>query len=166
VTGSDIFPFEGDLLVKSLRDPVLPEPPRLGEAGQPCPICAAGDAEYLWTTERWRLRVPTEPRAVPVFILESRRHLDLEQLDDDLAAELGALLVRVVRAVQSVDGVGRAHVNRWGDGAAHLHVWFLARPEGMLQLRGSCLPDWLDALPALPDEEWQACALAVRAALG
>jgi hypothetical protein len=45
------------------------------------------------------------------------------------------------------------HVNRWGDGGAHLHVWFFARPEGLLQLRGSCLPDWLDVLPPLPPED-------------
>lgn len=42
------------------------------------------------------------------------------------------------------------------DGGAHLHVWLLARPAGLLQPRGSCLPDWLDVLPPLPGEQCQA----------
>ncbi len=42
------------------------------------------------------------------------------------------------------------HVNKWGDGAAHLHVFFQARPEGFLQLRGSNLSLWEDLLPKLP----------------
>jgi hypothetical protein len=43
-----------------------------------------------------------------------------------------------------------------GDGSSHLHVWFFARPEGLLQLRGSSLSDWTDCLPPMPDEEWSA----------
>src|SRR5262249_62025925 len=54
-----------------------------------------------------------------------------------LAAELGVMTVRLERAIRSLDGVARVHVNRWGDGAAHLHLWFLARPYGRLQLRGT-----------------------------
>jgi hypothetical protein len=43
-----------------------------------------------------------------------------------------------------------------GDGAEHLHVWFFARPEGLLQLRGSSLSDWTDCLPPMPHDEWSA----------
>jgi diadenosine tetraphosphate (Ap4A) HIT family hydrolase len=102
-------------------------------------------------------------------ILESREHLDLGDLDDDLAAELGRLVVRVTRAVERQDAVARVHVNRWGDGGSHLHVWFLGRPAGMVQLRGSCLPMWDDMLPRVPAEiagETLAVAVAAIADLG
>jgi hypothetical protein len=88
-------------------------------------------------------------------LLEPRAHLDLGELDEAAAAELGVLILRIERALAAVSGVGRVHVNRWGDGGAHLHVWFFGRPEGMVQLRGSCLPDWLDVLPPMPVEDWQ-----------
>src|SRR3954468_4033883 len=32
----DIFPFEGELLIKPLADPVVPEPPRHGEVASDC----------------------------------------------------------------------------------------------------------------------------------
>ncbi len=47
--------------------------------------------------------------------------------------------------------VARVHVNRWGDGGAHFHLWFMPRPLGMLQLRGSMLPMWLELLPNLDE---------------
>lgn len=88
---------------------------------------------------------------VHAFMLTPRAHSDLTDLSDELAAEQGQLLVTVERAILAgIDGVGRVHINRWGDGGAHLHWWFLARPAGMLQLRGSHLPTWLDVLPPLP----------------
>jgi len=154
VAGSEIFPFEGALLVKPLADPVLPEPPRGGEGPNPCEACPTTDSAYLWVSERWRLRPPREPQAVPTFLLEPRQHLDLGDLDDELAAELGVLTLRIQRAIRTIPGVGRVHVNIWGDGGKHLHVWFFARPAGMLQLRGSCLPDWIEVLPPIPAEEW------------
>ncbi|MFI6848181.1 hypothetical protein OG535_07260 [Kitasatospora sp. NBC_00085] len=57
------------------------------------------------------------------------------------------------------------HVNRWGDGAAHLHLWLIARPEGMMQLRGSTLPLWTDPLPAPSAEAWAATARRIAAAM-
>lgn len=164
----DIFPFEGELLVKRVDDPVLPEPPRRGDpGGPPCTTCTRPDADYLWTDEHWRLTAPTEgPLGVPAAVLlEPREHLDLGDLPPGRAAELGPLLLRVERAMASLDGVGRVHVNRWGDGGAHLHVWFFARPAGMLQLRGSSLPDWTDVLPALPADRWHANLAAVAASM-
>jgi hypothetical protein len=47
------------------------------------------------------------------------------------------------------------HVNRWGDGSAHLHLWFLARPFGRLQLRGTFLSLWDDILPPVPEGQWR-----------
>ncbi|MDQ2781714.1 MAG: hypothetical protein M3Y26_04155 [Actinomycetota bacterium] len=46
----------------------------------------------------------------------------------------------------------RAHVNKWGDGGAHLHLQPLGRPARTAQLLGSCLPDWTEHLPPLPDD--------------
>ena len=60
---------------------------------------------------------------------------------------------------------GAAMLEIESDGAEHLHVWFFARPAGVLQLRGSSLPDWLDVLPALPSERTQAIARFVADAL-
>lgn len=165
LVGWDPFPFEGDLLVKRLDDPVLPEPPRRGEGGADCPVCARPDDAYVWAAERWRLTLPREPVPVPTVLLEPREHLDLADLDETMAAELGVLTVRVVRAGEGVPGVGRVHVDRIGDGTAHLHVWFVARPAGVLQLRGSCLMDWLDVLPPLPADELEAFARHLAAAL-
>ena len=42
----------------------------------------------------------------------------------------------------------RVQVLRWGDGGEHLHWWLLARPTGILQLRGTFLALWDDILPA------------------
>ena len=63
-----------------------------------------------------------------IVILQPREHCDLGDLPPHLAGELGPLIVRVERAVDAVGEIGRVHVGRWGDGSAHLHFWFIARP--------------------------------------
>ena len=70
-----------------------------------------------------------------------------------MAAELGVLAVRMTRAVEALDAVGRVHLYKFGDGGAHLHAFLLGRPAGMLQLRGSCLTLWDEMLPEVPAEE-------------
>ncbi len=161
------FPFEGDLRVKQLESAVDREPPREGEDVSPCVACTAPDESYIWVSERWRVRAPDRPSGLPmVLILESRSHLDLGDLSNMLAAELGVMTVRLERAVRSLDGVARVHVNRWGDGAAHLHLWFLARPQGRLQLRGSFLPLWDEILPPIPESQWRENLALVAAWLG
>ncbi|WP_239093148.1 hypothetical protein [Micromonospora andamanensis] len=150
------FPFEGDLRVKPLADPVAVEPPRKGEAHRECTACLAPDEAYIWVGERWRVRAMDRPTGLPmVLILESRSHLDLGDLPNLLAAELGVMTVRLERAIRSLDGVARVHVNRWGDGSAHLHMWFLARPYGRLQLRGTFLSLWDSILPPISEEQWR-----------
>ena len=88
------------------------------------------------------------------MLLEPRAHLDSTDLGAELAAEMGVLTVRAENALLALGGVGRVHVMKIGDGSAHLHLWFFARPEGLLQLRGSSLSDWSDTLPVLPEDEW------------
>ncbi|MEV1331735.1 hypothetical protein AB0J20_19420 [Micromonospora costi] len=150
------FPFEGDLRVKQLVDPVPVEPPRKGEGNRECTACGAPDEAYIWVGERWRVRAMDRPTGLPmVLILESRSHLDLGDLPNLLAAELGVMTVRLERAIRSLDGVARVHVNRWGDGSAHLHLWFLARPYGHLQLRGTFLSLWDSILPPIPEAQWR-----------
>ncbi len=150
------FPFEGDMRIKALDEPVPVEPPRHGEDGTDCVSCATPDEAYIWVSERWRVRAMDRPTGLPmVLILESRSHLDLGDLPNLLAAELGVMTVRLERAVRSLDGVARVHVNRWGDGSAHLHLWFLARPYGRLQLRGTFLSLWDDILPDIPENQWR-----------
>jgi len=150
------FPFEGDIRVKPIHDPVAVEPPRKGEDANECIACGAPDEAYIWVSERWRVRAMDRPTGLPmVLILESRSHLDLGDLPNLLAAELGVMTVRLEKAIRSLDGVARVHVNRWGDGSAHLHMWFLARPTGRLQLRGTFLSLWDDILPPIPEDQWR-----------
>ena len=150
------FPFEGDMRVKSLAAPVDIEPPRNGDDAADCVACTTPDDAYIWVSERWRVRAMDRPTGLPmVLILECRSHLDLGDLPNLLAAELGVMTVRLERAIRTLDKVARVHVNRWGDGSAHLHMWFLARPYGRLQLRGTFLSLWDDILPAIPEPEWR-----------
>jgi hypothetical protein len=90
-----------------------------------------------------------------VLILEARSHLDLGDLPNLLAAELGVMTVRLERAIRSLDEVAQVHVNRWGDGAAHLHLWFLGRPAGQLQLRGPFLAMWDEILEPVQEAQWR-----------
>jgi diadenosine tetraphosphate (Ap4A) HIT family hydrolase len=157
IPGWEIFPFEGDLRVKTLAEPVLPEPPRNGEDGpENCFICRDPSAQVIWSDERWLLRHPGEPSAVPVVVLLCpRAHHDFLDLPPDLTADLVPLLQRVERAIMSLGGVARVHIEKIGDGASHLHMWFISRPEGLTQLRGSCLVMWDDVLPKQPRDQWE-----------
>lgn len=155
IPGWEIFPFEGDLRVKPLDPPVLPEPPRNGDpGGTPCQACAASDAEYIWSDEHWRLRTFPEAAIPALVMLEPRGHYDMADLPAERAAEQGVLFQRVERAIHGLGGIARVHVARFGDGASHLHWWFAGRPEGMVQLRGSCLLIWEDVLPKVDAKVW------------
>lgn len=151
------FPYEGDLRVRRVEDVVLPEPPRQGEGGVGCGACAAPDEEYLWADADWRLRSTAEPSGLPlVLLLEPRIHADLSDLPSPLRAGMGEMLYRVEAAMMSLGGIARVHVSRIGDGAEHLHWWFMARPLGLLQARGSFAVEWDDVLPPRPKQEWAA----------
>lgn len=139
-----------------MADPSEVEPPRRGENPGECASCLAGDDTYLWTNERWRVKTPPKPSGLPVVvILETRAHLDLGDLSTMHSAELGVLTVRLERSIRSLDTVARVHVSRWGDGSAHLQLWFLARPYGHLQLRGPFMTMWDDILPPTDEGQWR-----------
>jgi diadenosine tetraphosphate (Ap4A) HIT family hydrolase len=165
MTGWEVSPFEPDgLRVAPLRPPVVPEPAREGENCSHCGSCQRRD-QGIWLDDHWRLtRMPGA--GVPlVLMLYPREHYDLDTLPDDRAAELGVLTAHVARHIEALPNVARAHVYRIGDGGAHLHVWFFARPEGQSQLRGSWMVVWDDLLPEYPADIADADAAAVAEAL-
>ncbi len=161
----ETFPFEGEIRVRPLRPPG-DEPSRLGEDPTDCWRCRQGEEDAIWSDERWLLTPLQKPSGLPVIVLlQPREHCDLGDLPPHLAAELGPLIVRVERAVDRVGEIGRVHVGRWGDGSAHLHFWFIARPARMPQLRTSFAAIWDDILPPLPEELWRANLAVVARAL-
>lgn len=165
MTGWEISPFEQQgLTVTPLRPPVLPEPPRHGEDPAACTSCSRRD-DGIWLNERWRLSRIAGVGVPLALMLHPRDHYDLADLPDDLAAELGVLTVHVARHVQALPHISRAHVYRIGDGGAHLHAWFFARPAGQSQLYGSWLVVWDDLLPEYPDAIAEADAAVVATAL-
>jgi hypothetical protein len=143
---------------------VLPEPPRQGEDPSDCGSCRSRD-EGIWFNERWRLTRITGVGVPLVLMLHPRDHYDMADLPDDMAAELGVLTTHIVRHVEALEHIARSHVYRIGDGGAHLHVWFFARPQGQGQLYGSWLVVWDDLLPEYPAEVADADAAAVADAL-
>jgi diadenosine tetraphosphate (Ap4A) HIT family hydrolase len=162
----DTFPFDGDLRPRELEQPEG-EAPRMGDGGVDCQSCDAPDSDYLWTNEHWRVKPPARNGLPVVVLLESRAHHDgLLDLPDELAADLGLMLARIERAVLSVGEIGRVHVCRWGDGAEHLHWWFMGRPAGMAQLMGSFAAIWDDILPLTPPDVWEANLAQVASELG
>jgi diadenosine tetraphosphate (Ap4A) HIT family hydrolase len=162
----DTWPFEGEIRPKAL-EPLTPEPSIQGQGGVDCRACAKPDSDYLWTNEHWRL-MSLEPSGLPVIvILEPREHFaSPADLPEDLARDQGAMLGRVERAVLSVDTVARVHLGRWGEGAEHLHWWFIGRPKGFGQLRSSMAEIWDEVLPPTPQDVWDDNLACVVRALG
>jgi hypothetical protein len=162
-----IFPFEGDLRVRSYEPLHEHDYARSGEpGGAPCDACSASDDEYVWVDDRWRVKAPRRVPGVPVqLFLETRAHVDMHELGDAMAAELGVLLVRLDRAIQAVGDIGRVHVSRWGDGGSHFHMWHYGRPRGARQMLGFCLPMWAMILPPTADDVWQRNLTVVARAL-
>jgi hypothetical protein len=155
--GWDIFPFELDSLrLKPLQPLADEEPPRYGEDPASCwcagPPDPAQDERLVWSNERWRLHLDLGLRLPIGLNLGPRAHCDLTTVPDDLAAEMGTLIVAVAAAVESLPSVGRVQLAKYGDGGAHLHLFFFGRPARMLQLRGSPLLDWEENLPPVPVE--------------
>ena len=167
--GWDIFPFELDgLRIKPLEPLADSEPPRVGDDPAECPCVRPRDADQearvAWRNERWTLL--TLDMKLPVtLILQPNAHHDLADLPDDLAGEMGRLMVAIAAAVEALPSVGRCHVGRYGDGGAHLHPFFFGRPARMPQLRGSTLLDWEENLPAVPEDVRRANAAFVAARL-
>lgn len=161
----DTWPFDGEITPRELEPPVEEEAPRHGVGGVGCRACDE-PKNVVWENEHWMVRSLGQPSGLPVVVLlEPKRHVDFPDLDADLAAELGPLLLKVYAAVAGVPGVGNVHIGRWGEGSEHCHIWFMARPARMEQLRSSFAAIYDDVLPPTPEDVWRENLELVRAAL-
>lgn len=163
----EVFPFEKDgLTARPIGDLVVPEPDR-SRAAESCGTCKALTREdlVLFTGERLAVVRPGGTPLMFVANVVARAHEPLDDLSDDADAELGRLVARTYRVLKALPGVGNVHACKWENGGGHLSVTMLARPLGVLELRGSNLPVWADMLPNVPEEEYAARADLVRAAL-
>jgi len=157
----DIFPWEevdGHWLPKVLQPPLEAEEPRWGESeDKPC-SCRKGEPDNaIWRNERWVVTSMDKPGGMPLMLfLHPREHLDLDDLDDDMAAEFGKLNIWLHRVMARMPNIGRVHVCKWGDGGAHLHVWFIARHARLPHVLGSMAVEWDEMLPPPPEEVWRA----------
>jgi hypothetical protein len=153
-----IFPFIGEMRVREVLPRRDRDYPRDGEpGGSLCGACTEPDDSYVWVDDSWRVKAPNQPSGAPVqLFLETREHIDLDNFDEDRAADLGRMVMRINNAIKAVGGIGRVHVNRWGDGGSHFHLWFYGRPLGDTQMIGFCLPLWAMTMPPTPDSEWHA----------
>ena len=167
-----IFPFKGDISVRTVRPFADEDEPRSGEpGGSPCHCSGEGGEEPnppIWKNDRWLVRpIPFggERSPFPAYMLETIEHLDLDDFDEPMAADLGVMTLRLERAIRAADDIGRVHINRWGDGGSHFHLWFLGRPRGAGQLRGFALPYWGFILPGRSEAAQAATDSSIAAAL-
>ena len=94
-----------------LQPPVLPEPPRSVEGDRDCECCADVERDVVWIDDRWVL-TGAGPLGLPFgAMLMPRAHLDLGDLDDEHAADLGRHVLRIERAVNALPHFGRVHVS-------------------------------------------------------
>ena len=161
------LPYREPLVPREPGERQIPEPPRRGEPGvPPCGICGGAATSAVWSDEHWTLHPPVGGSLPGTVWLASRVHADsFSDLPDEVAAAFGRVAARVERAILAQGGVARVHLNRWGDGGAHFHVWFMPRPLGMVEASGMMLPLWEDVLPKVSDEQLREAAEAVAAAM-
>lgn len=141
--------FEGDLRLAPIAPMLVPEEPRGGELdSESCFHCTTGNRDAIWRDEHWHVGTPPST-GLPFWAgLAPNDHVLLHEMSPELAATMGPVVKRLAGAIQQLEGVARTHFSRWGDGSAHFHMHFLARPLGMMQGRGYMLAVWDDVLPA------------------
>ena len=141
------------ITMRPLEPMLVPEMPRSGEVDpENCSSCKP--SEYtIWQDDLWQLRTGWNVGGLPFLgAISPREHWLLEDAPLEVMAAYGPLMQRISQAVKGIPGVARCHFARWNDGSAHLHLWALARPAGMMQGRGATLAFWDDLLPAMPQE--------------
>jgi diadenosine tetraphosphate (Ap4A) HIT family hydrolase len=163
----EVFPFESEgLRLKALEPLAAAEAPRGGEGGKPCGGCSPADEASsvdpeVWRDEHWRITVNESSGTPLLLILSPQAHYDFTTLPMDRAAEMGQIMVALGAAIEALPSVARVHISKWGDGGAHAHIFFYARPTRMPQLRGTMMAVWDDYLPPVPGEVRDANARAV-----
>jgi diadenosine tetraphosphate (Ap4A) HIT family hydrolase len=169
----EIFPFEAEgLRLRPIEPLADAEEPRHGEDPEQChcaephdadersSVDAVADAE-VWRDDHWRISV-NEPSGAPlILMLSPQAHHDFTTLPRDRAAEMGQIMVALGAAMEALPSVARVHVSKWGDGGAHAHIFFFARPTQMPQLRGTMMAVWDHFLPRIPVDVRDANARAV-----
>ena len=161
------FPFTGDVRVKALLDPVDPR----AAARQTWPVtarqCARADDTFVWTNAHWRLTaLPSRPSSwASCCWRPATTTTPSRTCPTTCWPSSGPLTARIERAILGLGGIARVHVLRYGDGGEHFHLWFMPRPLGALQMRGSMLPVWMDVLPKLPEAEIDEALDRIAAAL-
>jgi len=155
----EMFPWElvdGQLVPKVVRAPLPEEPDRAGAGGVGCRLCdGSGDGVRIWESWQFHLMRPARPTGLPLVLwLNLNDHGDFTELSDEQAAEWGLLSVWLARIMSNLPGIGRVHVNRWGDGSEHMHAWFVARPERIPGIVGSLAVEWDEMLPPGPEDVW------------
>lgn len=149
---TDGLPWAFDeVVMRPLEEFLVPEKPRGGEADpSTCNSCRPSE-HTIWQDELWQVRSGWDVGGLPfVGAISPREHWLLEDAPHEVLAAYGPLMQRISQAVKSIPGVARCHFARWNDGSAHLHLWALARPAGMMQGRGATLAFWDEILPAMP----------------
>lgn len=163
---SPFFGFEGDLRLARLEPMLVPEKPRGGEQdASECFHCTVGIENAIWRDEHWHVGHPSETGLPFLAGLAPNAHVRLDEMDDALLKTFGSVVQRLAAAIKNLDGVARTHFSRWGDGSAHFHMHFLARPLGMMQGRGPMLAFWDDVLPRVDQNLLAANARSVAAAM-
>ncbi len=153
----ETFPWEGDIVPRKLLPPVEAEKPRAGENGTPCWRCDNPDVGVVWRNERWTVASTREPTGLPlVLFLQTVKHMDFNEMDDDLASEYGRISNWLHRIMAGLPNIGRVHICKWGDGSQHLHSWFMARTARLPQVLGSYAAEWDELLPPVPEDIWRA----------
>ncbi len=153
----DMFPWEGEMRPKMVQPPLEAEQPRGGEADKPC-WCAQGEPRnMIWRDERWFVRSFDKPGGLPlILVLAPFEHIDFADMDDEQAAEHGQISNWLHRIMAHMPNIGRVHVCKWGDGSAHMHVWFIARTARLPHIVGSMAVEWNEMLPPVPEDVWRA----------
>ena len=153
--------------LRPLAPMLVPEEPRSGVLDpSECWHCPErGRDRWIWRDEHWHVVGAFDTGLPWLGGLAPNAHLRLDELGPGELTTLGPMIQRLAGAVQELEGVARTHFARWGDGSAHFHLWFLARPLGMMQLRGAMIAAWDDMLPPIPEEEMRANVRTVAAAL-
>lgn len=155
----DSFPWEvvdGELVPKVVLPPVEQDHPREGVDGMDCRLCqGSGDGVKIWESWNFHVMRPAAPSGLPLKLwLNANDHFDFVEMSDEQAAEYGQLSMWLARIMKKRPGIGRVHVLQVGDGAEHMHTWFMARPERIPGIVGSLAIEWDDMLPPGPEDVW------------
>src|ERR1700691_3117138 len=97
------LPYNEPLTVRSLDEPVIPEPPRRGEpGGEPCGICSGFAASAVWSNANWSLHPPVGGSLLGAVWLASREHVDsFKDLPETVSSEVGRVIYNVARGILS-----------------------------------------------------------------